>query len=63
MYIDDSDEEVTDLLELEEKIDSELHFYKSTKLSHNKKLKTNILSGGKITSRNFRVYSWLPRLC
>ena len=43
LYTDDSDEEVTDLRQLDEKIDSELQFYKSTKLSHDKKLKTDIL--------------------
>ena len=43
VYPGDSDEEVTDLSDLDEKIDTELQCYKSIKLSRDQKLKTDIL--------------------
>ena len=39
VYSDDSDEEVPDVSQLDEKIEQELHFYKSIKLTHDQKKK------------------------
>ena len=44
VYSDDSDEKVPDLSQLDEKIEQELHFYKSIKLTRDQKKNTHLLT-------------------
>ena len=44
LYTDDSDDEVADITQVDEKINEELHYYKAIKLSHKQKKDTHLLT-------------------
>ena len=53
IFEDDSDDEISDLTMLEERIEKELNHYKATKLSHQQKKETPLLTWWKSQKVNF----------
>ena len=53
MFEDESDDEISDLTMLEERIEKELNHYKATKLSHRQKKETPLLTWWKSQKVNF----------